>query len=52
MAFILKEAQEKASETLVKAREQFAREKVRRFFFLFLSLSLFSSLFFGEGGFF
>jgi hypothetical protein len=28
VAFILKEAQEKASETLVKAREQFAREKV------------------------
>lgn len=30
VAFILKEAQEKASETLVKAREQFAREKAQK----------------------
>jgi V-type H+-transporting ATPase subunit E len=30
VAFILKEAQEKASETLVKAKETFAREKAQR----------------------
>ena len=30
VAFILKEAQEKAAETLVKAREQFAREKAQK----------------------